>query len=73
MVKMYDVDQAAALLSIKPKQLRGWILRRDIEYVKLGNGSKAPVRIKESTIEEFLERGTRKPLASIAARKRGVA
>jgi hypothetical protein len=58
------------VLHIKPAALRGWILRGDIEIVKLGTGKKAPVRIKESTIEEIIERGTRKPLGSAQKKTR---
>jgi excisionase family DNA binding protein len=34
--QLLDVDEAAARLHIKPSTVRAWILKKKIQYVKLG-------------------------------------
>jgi len=52
---LLTVQEAAAQLGLKPKTLRQWIWRREIEYLKLGAGSKSSVRIRPETIAKILE------------------
>jgi excisionase family DNA binding protein len=56
--KLLTVDEAAARLAVKPATIRSWILRGiHLEVVKVGRS----VRIRESSIERFIERNTIRP------------
>jgi excisionase family DNA binding protein len=56
--KLLAVEQAAERLGVKPSTIRSWILRREkIEVVKVGR----LVRIKESSIQRFIEDNTVPP------------
>jgi excisionase family DNA binding protein len=50
---MVTVEEAAQQLSLSSATLRAWILRRKIEYVRLGRA----VRIPQIVIDRLLERG----------------
>jgi excisionase family DNA binding protein len=52
--KLLNVKEAAQLLGLKPASLRSWILRRKIEFVRVGRA----VRIPPEVIERFIERNT---------------
>jgi excisionase family DNA binding protein len=54
------VAEAALQLGVKDVTVRGWILARKIEYVKLLGHS---VRIKQSTIDAIIAEGTVEPLS----------
>jgi excisionase family DNA binding protein len=51
---LLNVKEAAPLLGLKPATLRAWILRRKIEFVRVGRA----VRIPAATIAQFIERNT---------------
>jgi excisionase family DNA binding protein len=53
-MRLLDIPQSAERLGIKPKTLRFWIWAGQIEYVKVGRA----VRLRESTINQIIERGT---------------
>lgn len=50
---LLTVPQAAERLQVSVRTIRAWIFTRRIEYVKLGSA----VRIRESVLQEMLERG----------------
>jgi hypothetical protein len=52
--ELLDLHTAAKRLGKKIGGLRGWVLRRKIDYVKVG----VNVKIRESTIRKILEQGT---------------
>jgi predicted site-specific integrase-resolvase len=52
--KLHKLRDAANLLGLSMGGLRGWVLKRKIEFVKRGKN----VMFKESTIREIIERGT---------------
>lgn len=52
--KLRSLPEAAEVLGVSVKCLRGWVWRRTIPYVKVGRA----VRIADRTIEEIIERGT---------------
>jgi excisionase family DNA binding protein len=51
---LLNVKEAAYLLGLKPATLRAWILRRKIEFVRVGRA----VRIPADAIAQFIERNT---------------
>jgi excisionase family DNA binding protein len=56
--KLLTVEEAAALLSVKPATIRSWILRGiHLEVVRVGRC----VRISERSIRKFIERNTIRP------------
>lgn len=48
--ELLTVNEAAAILRLRPSTVRAWVLRRKIPYVKLG----ARVFIKRSDLESLL-------------------
>lgn len=52
--KLLTVDEAAAELGLKPRTLRQWIWRREIEYTKIGGA----VRIRPEVIARMIEQST---------------
>jgi excisionase family DNA binding protein len=48
------VAEAARLLAIQPSTIRGWILRREVPFIRIG---KKTIRIERSTIDGIIERG----------------
>lgn len=52
--ELLDIDRAAKVLGIRPKTLRHHVLRRRIDYVKIG----ARVLFRPDTLWEFIERNT---------------
>ena len=51
---MLNVDEAAQLLGLKSATVRAWILRRKIDYVRVGRA----VRIPAEAVKKFIERNT---------------
>jgi excisionase family DNA binding protein len=51
---LLNVNEAAQLLALKPATLRAWILRRKIEFVRVGRA----VRIPKKAIEELIQENT---------------
>ena len=54
MDNLLTVQQAAALLQVSPATIRAWILRRQIQYVKISRS----VRIRKSTLDRLIEIGS---------------
>jgi excisionase family DNA binding protein len=52
--ELLDVNRAAKVLGIRPKTLRHHVLRRRIDYVKIGGR----VLFRPDTLWEFIERNT---------------
>jgi excisionase family DNA binding protein len=52
--RLLKVNEAAEMLGLKPSTLRAWILRRKIEFVRVGRA----VRIPAVAIAQFIERNT---------------
>jgi excisionase family DNA binding protein len=52
--ELLDINRAAKVLGIRPKTLRHHVLRRRIDYVKIG----ARVLFRPDTLWEFIERNT---------------
>jgi excisionase family DNA binding protein len=52
--KLLTVDEAAAELGLKPRTLRQWIWRREIEYQKIGGA----IRIRPEIITRMIEQST---------------
>ena len=52
--ELLDVNRAAKVLGIRPKTLRHHVLRRHIDYVKIGGR----VLFRPDTLWEFIERNT---------------
>ncbi len=59
---LLSVKQAARVLGLSVKTLRTWILHHQIEIVKVGSR----VMFKQSTLREFIDRNTVKPVDSAA-------
>jgi len=51
---LLDINRAAKVLGIRPKTLRHHVLRRRIDYVKIGGR----VLFRPDTLWEFIERNT---------------
>jgi len=48
-------EQAASLLAVSPATLRSWRCRGiGPTFIKMGNGTKAPVRYSESDLEQYI-------------------
>lgn len=58
--RLLDVQEAAALLSVKVSTLRQWTYQRRIPVVKLGRA----VRFRESDLKRLIEDSTRPALRS---------
>jgi hypothetical protein len=52
--ELLDINRAAKVFGIKPKTLRHHVLRRRIDYVKIGGR----VLFRPDTLWEFIERNT---------------
>ena len=52
--ELLDINRAAKVLGIRPKTLRHHVLRRRIDYVKVGGR----VLFRPDTLWEFIERNT---------------
>jgi hypothetical protein len=52
--KLVTLVDAAAQLNMSLAGMRSWIIRRQIDYVKIGNR----VNIRQSTIDDIIDRGT---------------
>jgi excisionase family DNA binding protein len=62
--KLLTIEQAAEQLSVKPATIRSWILKREkLEVVKVGR----LIRIKESSVQRFIDVGENKYDESAAA------
>jgi excisionase family DNA binding protein len=48
------VNEAAALLNVKPATIRAWIMRRKITFVRL---SLRAVRVRRADIEKIISQG----------------
>jgi excisionase family DNA binding protein len=57
--RLLDVNEAAAMLSLKPSTLYQWAYERRLPIVKLGRA----LRFRLSDIEELIARSLRPPLA----------
>jgi excisionase family DNA binding protein len=56
--RLLTIEETAEQLGVKPATIRSWILKREkIEVVKVGR----LVRIKESSVQEFIEKNTIPP------------
>lgn len=53
-MKLLTVREAAECLGLKVSTIRGWTLRRRIEFVKVGR----LVRIRQEVIDELVARNT---------------
>lgn len=51
-IKLYDVQETAAVLRITPQTVRQFIRRGDLKAKKIGR----PYYIEENTIKEYIER-----------------
>ena len=56
--KIYTIEQAAGILSIKPRTVREWIRQGKVRAFKLGD----LVRIHEEDLQEFIDSERRKSL-----------
>ncbi len=65
---LLDVNQAAAMLCIKPSTLRNWAYQRRIPRVKLG-GPRGPLRFRRSDLERYIRAATQGPLGARVARE----
>jgi len=52
--ELLDINRASKVLGIRPKTLRHHVLRRRIDYVKIGGR----VLFRPDTLWEFIERNT---------------
>lgn len=52
--RLRTLPEAAERLGLSVKCLRGWVWRREIDFVKVGRA----VRISDETIEKLIVRGT---------------
>ena len=55
--KLLTVEEVALALRVSPRTVRSWILQRSIDYVKLGPGLRAAVRIEKSELIRILRDG----------------
>lgn len=53
-VELLRVDEAAALLNVKPATVRAWIMRRRISFVRL---SARAVRLRRADVEKIISQG----------------
>ncbi len=53
--RLLRVEEAAALLNVKPSTIRAWLLRRKLPRVRIGARA---VRIPLEAIEALIEAGT---------------
>lgn len=51
---MLTIPQAAELMGVRPGTLKGWVLTRQIAYIRVGQKL---IRIPKSEVDKFLERG----------------
>lgn len=51
---MLTVAEAAHELGLKPSAVRAWLLKREIEFVRVG---KRAVRIRSSEVERIIQEG----------------
>ncbi len=66
---LLDVDEAAAMLSIKPSTLRNWAYQRRIPRVKLG-GPRGPLRFRLGDLQRYIRASVQAPLgARLASRE----
>jgi predicted DNA-binding transcriptional regulator AlpA len=57
--RFLSTKELAALLGLKPQSLRAWRLRGDgPRYIRLGQGTRAPVTYRWSDVEEWLDART---------------
>lgn len=56
---LLTVTQAAELLQVSPRTIRGWLLKRRIAFIKLGRS----VRIPRRELERLIQAGTMARLA----------
>lgn len=77
---LITLSEAARLLSISPKTLRGHVAKGELVYRKIGLGSSRPrLRFARDDIEEFLERrkcrspGSVSPKPTLNVRHAGIA
>ena len=56
--RLLDVDEAAALLSLKPSTLYAWSYKRRIPVVKLGGA----LRFRLSTLQKLMQKAERPAL-----------
>lgn len=54
MSHLLNVQEVAIRLGIKPATVRAWILRRKIEFVRVGRA----IRIKAEVIDQFVANNT---------------
>jgi excisionase family DNA binding protein len=54
-VQLLRIDEAAAVLNVKPSTIRAWLLRRKLPCVKVGERA---VRIPLDALEQLISRGT---------------
>lgn len=56
---LLSVKAAAAQLGLNDKTLRNWCTLRSIDFVKIPpNGPRSALRIRQSTIDEMIEKGS---------------
>jgi excisionase family DNA binding protein len=53
-MRLLTVPEAAERLGLKPKTIRFWVWRRQIETVRVGRA----VRISEHVVNQLIEQGT---------------
>jgi excisionase family DNA binding protein len=51
---LLDVNEAAEFCHVRPSTMRDWILRRKIEYVKIGR----KVFLRRKSLEDLITRGS---------------
>ena len=54
MSELFDIDQAAAYLNMKPRTLRSWVAQGYIPYVRLGPGGRGRLRFKRESLERWV-------------------
>jgi excisionase family DNA binding protein len=52
--ELKTVEEAAAILHVKPATVRAWVLHRKLTFVKLGRA----VRIRFSDLQALIQAGT---------------
>jgi excisionase family DNA binding protein len=58
---LLSVEEAAEQLGVSVASVRAWVLRREIEYIKV----RKSVRIRQSVIDNLIAAGTIAPRRSI--------
>lgn len=56
MEKYYTVEEIAEMLKLNRFTVYRWVSRKQIKYTKMGKSIRSSVRIKETDLNEFLNK-----------------